>query len=78
MVCNMIEVKEIFKVGKNTVLVCTLFDDEEITDTIESNIGRHTQFSVETPKACFSTPTTRNIVLFGNGNYDAIKSIWFV
>lgn len=72
-------VKEILKVGTNaTVLVCPMFADEEIKDTMESNCGRHTDFAVEEPKYCFSEPATRNIVLFGNENYDAIKTIRFV
>lgn len=75
----MIDVKETLKVGTNaTVLVCALFSDEEIKPTIESDLGKHTNFFVEEPKYCFSEPTTRNIVLFGNENYDAIKSIKFI
>lgn len=73
------DVKEILKVGTNaTVLVCPLFSDEEIKDAIASNLGLHTNFVVEEPKYCFSEPTTRNIVLLGSENYDAIKTIRFV
>lgn len=75
----MIEVKEILKVDKNiTVLVCSMFADDEISATIESNIGEHKFFVVEDAKHCFSKPTTRNIILLDSNDYSTIREIRFV
>ena len=75
----MINVKEIMRVGNNVkVLVCDMFADEEIKDTLKSNIGSHKRFEVEKPKYCFSNPVTRNIVLFGDDDYSNINNVQFI
>ena len=75
----MINVKDVMKVNKNmSVLVCDLFPDEDVTKTIESNIGKHTNFNVEKVMNCFSQATTRTIVMFGDDDYSGINTIKFV
>jgi hypothetical protein len=75
----MIEVKEVLKVDQNTtVLICDLFADDEIRPNITSNIGPLPSFVIEEAKHCFSNPKTRNVILFGNDDYSAIKEIQFV
>ena len=58
-------IKETFKFDNITVLVCEMFDDSEVTDKIVTNAGIFVKpdFEVENVKACFGTPTTRNIVI---------------
>ena len=58
-------VKDSFNINNATVLVCEMFEDEEVTKTLHTDIGRFNkdEFVVEKVKACFSTPTTRNIVI---------------
>lgn len=75
----MIAVKEVFKINKNaTVLVCDMFSDDVIKEKIQSNMGQHEKFEVETPRYCFSEPKTRNIVLFGHGDFSDVKTVKFI
>lgn len=75
----MIRVLEIMKIGNGrTALVCDMFEDKVVTNRISSNIGYFDSFVVEKPKYCFSQPTTRNIVLFGSGDYSSVNKIRFV
>lgn len=60
-----------------SVLMCDLFSDEEITQTLVSNIGIHKNFVVEGVRNCFSSATTRNIVLFEKEDYSGIKTVEF-
>lgn len=75
----MINVKEVFKLNKNTtVLVCDMFSDDEVKGILESNIGKYKDFEIETVKNCFSAAKTRNIILFGEDDYSGITKIKFV
>ena len=75
----MINVKDVLKVNKNiSALVCDLFPDEDVTKTIEADIGKITSFKVENVTNCFSQATTRIITVFGDGDYARIKKIKFV
>ena len=75
----MINVKDVMKVNKNmSVLVCDLFPDEDVTKTIESNIGKHDSFKVEKVTNCFSEAKTRTIVMFGQEDYSKIETIKFI
>ena len=57
------KVFEIFEVSNATILVCDLFDDSVITDTLITDVGIFNKgdFEVERPTACFSKPKVRFI-----------------
>lgn len=75
----MITVKETFRIkGNTTVLVCDVFEDSEITKTIQSNAGTHVSFEVLPVRNCFSEATTRNIILFDNKENTNIEEITFI
>lgn len=75
----MIRVKETMKLNNNyTVLICDMFNDNIVTDKIESNLGIHENFEVEGVKACFSIPKSRNIVIFDNLEGNDIRAIRFL
>lgn len=63
---------------KLTILVTDLFPDNEITSTIKSNIGIHTDFQVEHMTHCFSEPKSRLIGFFGNEDYSKITEFRFI
>lgn len=63
---------------KITILVTDLFSDAEITSTIKSNIGVHTEFRVEHMTHCFSEPKTRFIGFFGAEDYSQITEFRFI
>ena len=62
---------------KGTLLVCEVFADEIITETIKTNIGVFHNFAVEMIKECFSKPKTRDLLVYG-GDYTKIKEIEFI
>ena len=75
----MIAVKEVFRLNDNaTVLVCDMFSDEDVKNTLQSDWGTHKKFRVEKPKNCFSEAKTRDIVLFGKDDYSKITGIKFI
>ena len=75
----MINVKETFKLNTGeTVLVCEMFEDDIVTNKIESNVGDITGFEVEKPKNCFGTSMTRNIVVFNLPNECVVNNLMFV
>lgn len=61
----MIKVLENIKIKNITILVCSWFDEDVITDTLQTDGGcfNHTMFEVLPVKDCFSKPTTRHIVI---------------
>ena len=63
---------------KLTILVTDLFQDHEISSTIQSNIGVHTDFQVEQMTHCFSEPKSRLIGFFGNEDYSKITEFKFI
>lgn len=77
-----IRVLELFHIPHNnqkiTILVTELFPDNEITPTIKSNIGIHTDFQVEHMTHCFSEPKSRFIGFFGEKNYSKITKFRFI
>lgn len=72
------KVFEIFEVSNATVLVCDLFDDSVITDTLITDAGifNKGEFEVEHPTACFSEPKQRFIGIRKN-NLPIIHEIRF-
>ena len=58
---GMIKVIEVFEISNATILVCDLFDDSIITDTLITNIGvfNKDEFAVEHATACFGEPKHR-------------------
>lgn len=76
---TMIKVKEILKLNNDmTILVCDVFEDDIITKTIESNVGKHNKIEVEKISACFSKPQTRNIIVYGLEDHSNIDRIRFI
>ena len=77
-----IRVLESFQIPHNnhpiTILVTDLFSDIEITPTIQSNIGIHTDFQVEHMTHCFSKPKSRFIGFFGEEDYSKITEFRFI
>lgn len=77
-----IRVLESFQVPHNnsqiTILVTDLFCDAEITSTIQSNIGIHTEFQVEHMTHCFSKPKSRFIGFFEEADYSKITEFKFI
>ncbi len=77
-----IRVLDLFHIPHNnqhvTILVTGLFQDEEITATIQSNIGIHTDFKVEHMTHCFSEPKSRFIGFFGKEDYSKITEFKFI
>ena len=77
-----IRVLESFHIPYNnnqiTILVTDLFCDAEITSTIQSNIGIHTDFQVEHMTHCFSEPKSRFIGFFGAEDYSKITTFRFI
>lgn len=61
-----------------TILETDLFCDDEITATIQSNIGKHTDFQVEYMTHCFSMPNSRFIGFLGEDDYSKITEFEFV
>ena len=55
------KVIEIFEISNATILVCDLFDDSVITDTLITDVGvfNKDEFAVEHATACFSEPKQR-------------------
>ena len=75
----MIRVLETMELNKTTnVLVCEYFQDETITSKLMSNVENYSDFEVETPRACFATPKTRNIILKSNNSVKEIKFVNFI
>ena len=58
-----VEVKDVFEISNATMLVCDLFDDGIIADTLITDIGNFykDEFSVEHLTACFSEPKCRMV-----------------
>lgn len=61
-----------------TILITDLFQDDEITAIIQSNIGIHTDFNVEHMTHCFSEPKSRLIGFFGKEDYSKITELKFI
>lgn len=61
-----------------TILETDLFCDDEITATIQSNIGKHTDFQVEYMTHCFSALKSRFIGFLGEEDYSKITEFEFV
>ena len=75
----MISVKETIRLDKRIViLICEMFDNKIVTDTISSNIGLFKDFEINNVKACFSIPTTRIITVFTKEDCSNMKSIDFI
>ena len=79
---EIIRVLESFQIPYNnhtiTISVTALFNDTEITSTIQSNVGLHTDFQVEHMTHCFSEPKSRFIGFFGNEDYSKITEFRFI
>ena len=79
---EIIRVLESFQIPHNnhiiTILVTALINDTEITSTIQSNVGLHTDFQVEHMTHCFSEPKSRFIGFFGNEDYSKITEFRFI
>ena len=73
-----INVTEVFEISSATILVCDLFDDSIITDTLITDIGvfYKDEFAVEHPTACFSEPKQR-VVGIRKKNLPIIHEIRF-
>ena len=67
-----------YKSQQITILETGLFQDNEITSTIQSNVGIHTDFQVEQMTHCFSEPKSRFIGFFGKEDYSSITEFEFV
>ena len=77
----MINVKEIIEMESGfPVLVCDLFDDEDVTNHVKTSIGlfEKSDFAVGTITACFAPPSSRTILLKTNKDCSSIKEIEFV
>ena len=61
-----------------TILVAEPFSDSEITKTIRSNIGQHTEFQIEHLTQCFSENTNGVIGFFGDEDFSQITEFEFV
>lgn len=61
-----------------TILETDLFCDDEITATIQSNIGKHTDFQVEYMTHCFSASKARFVGFLGEEDYSKITEFEFV
>ena len=77
-----IRVLESFQIPNNnhqiTILVTALFSDAEITSTIQSNIGVHTEFQVEQMTHCFSEPECRIVGFWGDADCSSITEFRFI
>lgn len=73
-------VKDSFNIDNSTVLICELFADEIVTETLQTNIGyfNKDEFVVEKIKSCFSIPNTRNIIIKKADLSQRINSFMFV
>ena len=77
----MIRVRQVIplKRAKAKVLVCDLFPDQEIRSRLK--VGKYLfekeQFHVEEPKACFSAPVARHIVIMSEDAIEEAKEIEF-
>lgn len=77
----MLTVKDSFEINnKITVLVCDMFTDDVVTNTLQTNEGlfARNEFAVEKVKYCFGTPTTREIVIRKTNLTGKIKSVDFI
>ena len=72
------KVLEIFEISNATILVCDLFDDSVVTDTLVTDVGifNKEEFEVERATACFSEPKSR-IVGIRKNNLPPIHEIRF-
>ena len=75
---EVINVIEVFEIPNATILVCDLFDDNVITDTLTTDIGifNKDEFAVEHVTACFGEPKQR-IIGIRKKNLPAIHEIRF-
>ena len=62
------------------LLVCPLFPDQLITETLSTNCGEvgSGDFIVYQPSECFGTPSSRDVLVRNIKNADKIKEIHFV
>lgn len=76
----MIFVKESFETKNITILVCEMFSDDVVTDTLVTDVGsfNNREFAVMENKACFSIPTTRHVVIRKTNLPKKIEKINFV
>ena len=61
-----------------TILVTESFSDSEITKTIQSNIGQHTEFQIEYLTQCFSERSNGVIVFWGDEDFTQITEFDFI
>lgn len=61
-----------------TILVTEPFSESEITKTIQSNIGQHTEFQIERVTQCFSDRKSGFIGFFGTEDFSQITEIEFI
>lgn len=75
----MAKVLEKHKIEGRTILVCEKDKDVKTPERIITNIGIFSKndFSVSVPFACFSNPTTINVIFKDNLNADDINYIDF-
>ena len=75
----MIYVREKFRLKTNHVVrACNIFQDDIITEKIETEAGVHTRFEVLQPKCCFGKPDDRHIVLSDIEDFSGIKTVRFI
>ena len=81
-VSRKIQVFDFFKITHKgewvTILVTEPFSDSEITKTIRSNIGQHTEFQIEHLTQCFSDRSNGVIGFFGAEVFSQITEFEFV
>ena len=65
--------------GKTGILVCDKFDIPEEDAKLVTNIGEFnsSEYYIEDPRACFSEPKVRNIIIRNNTNVGDIKEARF-
>lgn len=60
-----------------TALICDRYKDEEITSTIKSNLGIHTNIQSEVVRDCFCVAKTRILYVIGE-DVSGITEVEFV
>lgn len=60
-----------------TALICGRYKDEEVTETLKSNIGVHTNFQTEVVRDCFCISKTRVLYIMGE-DVSGITKVEFV